>query len=213
MREYQGYLFDFDGTLFDTYHSLIGVYEEGFKAIGQSCTKEEVAIYMHFSLHETALRRNLTEKETAILIGTISKAIDYPKFIQQIEVFPDAIPSIKALKGKGAKIGLVSGNTVPHIRLVLERFKIADYFDMVVGSSPKRQPKPSGDPIFFAKESWPTLEDSEIVYVGDSLQDPETAHNGKVAALLLDRRGEYPNFKGEKISSLSELLTPARNKE
>lgn len=206
MKQYKGYLFDFDGTLFNTLHSLIGVYQEGFKAIGQTCTEEQTSEYMHFSLKETAKRRNLTEEDTKSFISKINEALDYPCYLKQIEIFSDAIPTIKALSQEGRLIGLVSGNTEKHIHLVLEEFGLSKYFQMAVGASPLRRGKPSGDPIYAALKSWPQLSSQDVVYVGDSLQDPETAHNGGVAGVLLDRRGEYSEYTEAKIASLRDLL-------
>jgi phosphoglycolate phosphatase len=206
MKQYQGYLFDFDGTLFNTFHSLIGVYQEGFKAIGQTCTEKQTSEYMHFSLSDTAKLRNLSPIETRTFISKINEALDYPCYLKQIEIFPEAIPTIKALAKEGRKIGLVSGNTEKHIHLVLEEFSLSQYFQMVVGASPLRRGKPYGDPIFAALKDWPQTSSQDVVYIGDSLQDPVTAHNGGIAGVLLDRRGEYSGYSEAKISSLRDLL-------
>lgn len=206
MKQFKGYLFDFDGTLFNTLNSLVGVYQEGFKAIGQSCSKEETSEYMHFSLKDTAKLRKLTPEQTETFINKINEALDYPCYLKQVEIYPDAIPTIKALSKEGRLIGLVSGNTEKHIHLVLKEFGIEKYFQMVVGASPLRRGKPSGDPIFAALKCWPQLLAKDVVYVGDSLQDPETAHNGGVFGVLLDRRSEYSEYTEMKVSSLRDLL-------
>jgi phosphoglycolate phosphatase-like HAD superfamily hydrolase len=89
--------------------------------------------------------------------------------------------------------------------LVLERFHLVQEFAFVVGYSPKRQPKPSGDPIFEAKKHLPSLSSADLVYIGDSLQDPLTAKNGGIAGILLERNHEYPDYPETKISTLAAL--------
>ena len=38
MKQYKVYLFDFDGTIMDTYESLILVYQHALRLIGEDCT-------------------------------------------------------------------------------------------------------------------------------------------------------------------------------
>ena len=59
MKEYDVYLFDFDGTLCDTGESLGPVFMHGFEAIGMSCKKEDALEYMHHSLKETQSNSSL----------------------------------------------------------------------------------------------------------------------------------------------------------
>ena len=53
MKSYDVYLFDFDGTLFDTLDSLVGVYKTALRSVGYDCTKEDAAKYMHFCISTT----------------------------------------------------------------------------------------------------------------------------------------------------------------
>lgn len=63
------------------------------------------------------------------------------------------------------------------------------------------------DPMFF-HIALQTLQCSpeEVIFVGDSLKlDIETALSMGIRAILVDREGLYPYYKGEKIAHLSEL--------
>lgn len=206
MKPYKCYLFDFDGTLFDTADSLFEVYYAGLAAVGQSCTKEETSSFMHVSLDEMGRSRGMCFFKRKRFILAIDKALDYPSSLAKIKTYSDVIPVLEALKRRGAILGIVSGNRVPHIKAVLETFHLASYFSFLVGSSIIRKPKPSGDPIRHAIRLAGGVKASETVYVGDSLQDPETANNGGIAGILLDRKAEYASFSGTTIRSLSELL-------
>ena len=46
-------IWDFDGTLFDTYPAIADVFIETFKRFGITETRREVLAYLHQSLSET----------------------------------------------------------------------------------------------------------------------------------------------------------------
>lgn len=207
MKQYKAYFLDFDGTLFDTYHSLVGVYQYAFQKIGETCTPEEVAQYMHMSLSECCEKRNVKDpaKITA-LYEAVGASLDFPEFIDQISIFPDVIPFLDRARQEGRILGIVSGNSPKHIRLVLARNHITDRFSFVIGADPHRRPKPFADPILAALREIPTLKTCDAVYIGDSLQDPEAASHARVDGVLLERNHEYPHYEKTKIQTLLDLL-------
>ncbi len=206
MKEYDVYLFDFDGTLVDSYPSLIGVYQEGFATVGEKVTAEDAAIFMHEALVDSCARRNLSPEQTRKVISTIDVAIDEPRNLDKIVVYDDAIPVIKELYRRGKKLAIVSGNSAKHIKLVLEHYSVSSCFDSVIGASPNRRPKPYADPILDAIIPYKNVTKNRILYIGDSLQDPVTAFNAGVEAVLLDRKNEYGDYEKEKILTLDEIL-------
>jgi phosphoglycolate phosphatase-like HAD superfamily hydrolase len=208
MRRYGAYLFDFDGTLFDTCASLVMVYRQAFQAIGQDCTADDVAFYIHQSLSQTLDCRHiqdpaLRQRFTAV----VDQAIDEPVALEGIVIFPDVKPTLESLRKAGVPLGIVSGNSVHHIALVLHRFGLEDAFSFVIGASKSRRPKPYGDAVRAALAFLPSLAPSDVLYIGDSLQDPQEALHGGVTPLLLERHGEYGDYAGEKIARLSDLLS------
>lgn len=206
MRNYKAYFLDFDGTLFDTLDSLVGVYQTAFQTIGMSCTREQTSLYMHMSLDQTLNHLNVFDQNLrASFMDKIKEALDYPEYIAQIKIFDDVIPTLKKLEEKKKIVAIVSGNTERHIGLVLERFNLSHDFSFIVGASPLRKGKPSADLILYAMKNLPSTRYSDVVYVGDSLQDPQTAINGGVDGVLLERHKEYSHYTGAKISSLLDL--------
>jgi|GEM_PF-1091379 haloacid dehalogenase superfamily, subfamily IA, variant 1 with third motif having Dx(3-4)D or Dx(3-4)E len=205
---YDVYMFDFDGTLFNTLDSLREVYEKGLAAVGYSCTKEEEEGFTHISLDELGRQKGMDEKTRIRFIEAIDEALNNPSSMQKIKIFDDVAPTLDALKKERRLLGIVSGNSEPHIRLVLRMFGLEETFSFVVGSSFDRRPKPYGDCIIEAKKHVLGFPSSNMLYIGDSLQDLETAHNGGVQECLIDREGSHPTYSSLAISALYDLLPP-----
>ena len=206
MREYQLYLFDFDGTITDSFLGLVDVYREGLRRVGRTCSVEDADHFMHQSLQDTGKDLNFTEEEFQAFLDGCADAMDAPSTLAKISLYEDVIPVIKALHEEGKIIGVVSGNTEYHIRNVLHLNGIEGYFSIVVGADKNRRGKPYPDVIYAVRDAFPEIKPEEMVYIGDSLQDPETAIAGGISGILLERNGEYPDYIGEKVSSLRELL-------
>jgi len=206
MKKYQTYLFDFDGTLFDTLKSLYPVYRYGFKAIGMDCSEEQAQHYMHIALPQTAAERHLAPEQWNVFMRAICDGLNLEESMKLIEIFPDTIATIRSLKAAGAAVGIVSGNNEGHMMEVLKRFKIIDLFDEWTGNESFKHPKPDADPCLAAVKKLGLVPNHDIIYIGDSLQDVESGHNADIDAVLIDRTNQYPSFKGKKIKTLLELI-------
>lgn len=204
MKEYDVYLFDFDGTLCDTGESLGPVFMHGFEAIGMSCKKEDALEYMHHSLKETADSRGVSEEQWQPFVDAIVEALDFEDSIKLITLFPETIEVIKELKARGKKLGIVSNNTVNHIKLVLDRFNLNDYFEVYSGSDVVNESKPNAEPILYALRKLGVKVGPNVVYVGDSCQDVTCGNNAHVDAILVKREGTGGEINA--IKNLKELL-------
>ena len=204
MKEYDVYLFDFDGTLCDTGESLGPVFIHGFNAIGMDCKPEDALEYMHHSLLEVAEMRGITKEQWPPFVEAIVKALDFEDSLRLIKLFPETVEVLRALKAKGKKMGIVSNNTVTHIQLVLKQFGLTDLFEVYSGSDVVAVPKPAADPILYALDKFGIEPSHNVVYVGDFLQDVACGNNAHVDAILIKRDGDS-NHK-DVISNLKELL-------
>ena len=83
MKNYDIYLFDFDGTTFDTKESLVPVFKSAFAAIGMDCTPEQAHHYMHQNALQTFLLRYMTP-----LKRPFEKPSIFQKPFKQVAHFP-----------------------------------------------------------------------------------------------------------------------------
>lgn len=117
-------------------------------------------------------------------------------------VFADVVPTLKELAGRGLKLGVIS-NWDARLRPLLERLRLADYFEVIVVSSEVGCAKPSGD-IFKDAVHQLGLPPDAVLHVGDDrLMDVRGAQAAGLSALLLHRTAR--TARAGLITSLREL--------
>ncbi|MCW4017312.1 MAG: HAD family phosphatase [Candidatus Bathyarchaeota archaeon] len=85
-------------------------------------------------------------------------------------LFPGSMETIKSLKAMGLKVGLCTVNSASSTKRILERFKLAKYFDAVITRNEVAKFKPDPE---HCKAALNALDVStpEVVFVGDSIMD------------------------------------------
>ncbi len=207
MNHYDIYLFDFDGTLFDTKVALRKVYRDCFHAVGiDDITDEECSKFMHHSLLQTAEMRGVPKKDYPAFFEACIASLDEHETVKANLPFPETLEVLEQIVRQGKKIAAVSGNTSKHIRLVLETHGYQIPFQTVVGSDLYKHGKPAPDCLLLAMANMGINPADSVCYVGDSLQDMEAAKRAGIDSILIDRENEHPDYDGVRISSLEELL-------
>ncbi len=205
MKPFKAYLFDFDGTLFDSRESLLPVWKYGFDKMGvDGVTDEMCEEFMHHNLFYAAEKTGI--KDFDAFLKTITEALDFPENIANMKMFPDTVAVVSTLFNKGLPMGIVSSNTSSHIQKALLSKGMNRYFSALSCSDEYKKGKPDAEPCLLCLEKMHLSPSKEICYVGDSLQDYECALNAGLKGILLDRDGRYELFQGTKIASLYELV-------
>ena len=207
MTQYSTYLFDFDGTLVDSHDSLVKVFEDSYEVVGIKVPDGYVLRLMRIPLIKGYEELNAPTDEESIrkFVDMINMTLDAPEVLKLTKPYDDTIESLYELKSRGATLGIVTSNNVKHVKEVLSFLNIPeDLFAVIIGNGDTEVHKPNPAPIYAALERLGISKEG-VCYVGDALQDKETAINAGVGAVLIDRRHEYDNEPGEKIYSLREL--------
>lgn len=99
-------------------------------------------------------------------------------------LLPGVVETLKALRKRGLKIGLCTINGEKSVAYMLQRFKIADYFDAVTPRNRVRHVKPNAEHLEATLRALKT-KPSETVVVGDGGIDMRCAQElGAVAVGL-----------------------------
>lgn len=209
MRSYDIYLFDFDGTTFDTQESLVPVFKAAFASIGMDCTPEQSHHYMHQSVAQTLQERNVPNSLYETFGDAIREAIDLPEAIAACHPFPETKEVLACLKRQAKRASFVSGNASRHIRLCLDYWGVpVSHYEFVIGNDEYKKGKPDPEPILCALKHMNVLPGPRVCYVGDSYQDVECAKAAGVDAIFISRNGEDrpPVCPDATIQDLKELL-------
>ena len=208
MDKYNLYLFDFDGTLFDTLTSSKYVFREAYKHIGMTLNEDEVLSFTREPIPNSYKRMGAPKELWPSFIQDVEALVRTQKSVDLTDIYDDTYDTIIDLRMLEADLGIVTSNNVPHVRDVLRKFDMQkDFFTVLVGNQEAPTPKPSPMPILKALEMINYQGDKkDVCYVGDSLNDCLSAVNAGVTPILLDRDDEYQDAPYIRIRSLSELL-------
>ena len=207
MKQYKVYLLDFDGTIADSLESIVEPYVEAFKKVGVTLQKEDVEDAIHHSVGQTLEKHHVSDpNDIRQFLETFFYYFETDENIKKVKIYAEVPSFLEKGKQNGVIFGVVSGNAVSHIKHVLTLFGLDKYFSFYIGGEPDRKPKPYPDPLFAAFEYVKDVSKEDIVYVGDSLQDIESAKNAGIDGILVERKGEYPQISATKIRVLDELF-------
>ena len=207
MQAYSTYLFDFDGTLVDSHDSLVKVFEDAYEVVGIKVPDGYCLRLMRIPLFQgyEELHAPQDEDSKKRFGDMINKSLDAIEVLKLTKSFEDALDNLYRLKEEGKTLGIVTSNNVKHVKEVLDFLDIPEtLFSVIIGNGDTKKHKPNPDPIEKALERLGISKEG-VCYVGDALQDRDTAINANVGAVLLDRHHEYDNEPGEIIHSLNEL--------
>jgi|SRR3972149_4664832 len=108
---------------------------------------------------------NLREKRSAIFLDLVNK---------NLKAMPGLLQSLKLFKKNKFKIALASSGTKKYINVVLGKFKIADYFDVIVSGDDVKRGKPDPE-IFSAAVNKLGLKPDETLVLEDATNGIEAA--------------------------------------
>ena len=184
---YSVVLFDLDGTLLDTLedlHAAVNFVLEKYGLPARSL--EEVKAFIGngiVKLMERSVGAGMRSRVNMADVVADFKAYYGAHSREKTKPYEKVIELLADLKRKGKKVGVVSNKT--HFATVdLCEYYFGDLVDVAVGENEEGgvRKKPAPDSIFAVMESF-SAKASDVVYVGDSEVDIQTAENAGVACV------------------------------
>ena len=206
INSYEVFLFDFDGTLFDTFESSIYVFEEAYRRIGVSINRDDILGYTREPIPVSYERVMGSLEGYDDFIASIDELVFSQKVVDMAEIYKDTKSTIEYLHSHNKIVGIVTSNAKEHVLDVLRRFGLENSFDVIVGNREASTPKPSPKPLLKALELLDYKNKEKVVYIGDALNDVLAAKNAEIKGVLLDRLNEFDDYKDYSIiKSLDEI--------
>lgn len=213
---YTTYLFDFDYTLADSSRGIVLCFQTVLRRHGYTeVTDEAVKRTIGKTLEESfSILTGITDPtRLAALRKEYGAEADVHMNVNTF-LFEDALATLQTLKKQGARLGIISTKYRFRIQSFLQDKAPADLLDIIVGGEDVSQPKPHPEGVLYAIRQL-NVSPEEVVYVGDSTVDAETAQAAGVAfagvtngVTTAEELGRYPHLKI--MSALAELAEDDR---
>lgn len=206
MKGYDLYLFDFDNTLFDTRAGIEAILRAALPAIGIEYDPSRFNDYLGLSMDDLFDRNAIDPacyEEFKEKFFEVVRSDAY----RGAKPFPDAERTLRELKARGKRIGIVSGKMRYKIENLLADCGLSDMPEIIIGWDETVRHKPYPDPIALGF-SYFDIPKERTLYVGDSSSDSDASAAFGIDCAIVDRGDDVSGTLDctYRISSLEELL-------
>jgi HAD superfamily hydrolase (TIGR01509 family) len=193
-----GVLFDWDGTLIDSYHADSSAYIAMFREMGIAWGLDELAQHYSPNWYHVYRAAALPERhwDAADIAWRKHYSLHRPKLISGAR-------KILSTVGRRYLLGLVTSGDRDRVLRQLREFRLTRSFRARVYSGDTKHKKPHPGPLNFALQCI-GLKPSQCIYVGDSPEDVQMAKSANV--LVIGVLGPFPTEKRLRAAKPDLLL-------
>jgi len=173
-------LFDMDGTITDSKPGILNSMRHAMRGFGVEIPDSELESYSFFlgpplrdSFRALKIKfklDNMSEK------AAVAKYREYyvPTGMFENSLYPGIEELLKSLKNSGKIIILATSKAEKYAKMILERFKISNYFDLTVGSELDGRRSDKSEVILYALNQYGLVspeKKQQAVMIGDRNHD------------------------------------------
>ncbi|MFX0080345.1 MAG: HAD family hydrolase [Candidatus Hodarchaeota archaeon] len=180
--EIKGIIFDFDFTLADSSKGVLECINYALQEIGfKKFPAKEINKTIGLTLEHTLINlvgeqhRDKAEKFKHFFIKKADEVM-----ADLTILFSETPAVIQFLFEKGIKLGIVSTKFRYRIEAILSRENLLNFFEVIIGGEDISTLKPNPYGLLLAANKL-NLQPSEVIYVGDSIIDAETANRAGIS--------------------------------
>ena len=172
--------FDFDGTIADTFNTLVGITNQlavnfGYKPLGE----EELAQIKNLSSREIIKYSGISIFKFPLLLAKIKSELR--EEIYNVKAFPEIESALLELKNQVGKIVILSSNSQENILAFLENNNLQSSFDFIYTEAALFSKSKVINRILKQENIKP----EESIYVGDETRDIDAAKRSRVKAIAV----------------------------
>lgn len=173
-------VFDFDGTIADTYDRLINLANEladefDYKPISQN----ELLRLKNLSSWEIIKQAQIPLFKIPFLFKRIQKELS--KEINKVKIFPELETVLDQLKNHGYKLGIITSNTEKNVKTVLANYELSHLFDFIYAETTVFGKHRVINEVIRKNK----INRADIIYVGDETRDIKSAQKSRIAVVAV----------------------------
>ena len=210
MMKYKAVIWDFDGTLFNTYPIMVNAFKKALRIRGYEEAEDEILRHMKVSVREAVNHYssyyNLDDRFRS----------DYERNEEEADSshaqpFPFAREICEGIKASGGKNFIVTHRSRRSAEKYLMEYNMMSLFTEIVGKEMnfKRKPDPEAYYYLLNKHS---LSPEEVLIVGDREFEAKAAENAGIHCCLFDSNRIFRVTKTEyyikELALLMKILFP-----
>lgn len=180
---------------------------EAIKANRRTWASEVTIVQFWDGYYKALLRPFVAEQDDALLERCVQEIIKEFELHTRWELYPDVLPTLQALQGRGFTLGIIS-DWGASLAPIISGLDLPRYFDCLIISAVARHAKPEPKLYELALQRAGAIPDYAI-HIGDSyIQDVLGARIVGITPILLDRPGKLrqANMDCILIRDLREVL-------
>lgn len=172
--------FDFDGTIADTFNTLVGITNQlavnfGYKPLGE----EELAQIKNLSSRQIIKYSGISIFKFPLLLAKIKSELR--EEIYNVKAFPEIESALLELKNQVGKIVILSSNSKENILAFLETNNLQNSFDFIYTEAALFSKSKVINRILKQENIKP----EESIYIGDETRDIDAAKRSRVKAIAV----------------------------
>ena len=181
-EQFKGFIFDLDGTLLDTVEDLTKAFNYmrrslNYPEIPRSKVKKMIGNGMRDVIEQSFAEMNVnpTSAEVDSALDTMRNYY-LQHSVETTKPYAGVIETLEFLRKKGCKTAVVTNKYTNAAIDILQKFDMAEYFDVVFGNGEGFPLKPAPELLWESAKRM-QLEITECVMVGDNYTDLGSARN------------------------------------
>jgi phosphoglycolate phosphatase len=206
---YRGFLFDFDGTLADSYDAIAASvnHVRSVHALPPLSKSEVRGLVGHGILQ---LMNDVVPGGDPAADAAVYQQHHPSVMYVQTHLLPGVADALTELHSCGVKLAVCSNKPVELTQKLLHALGVSNYFDAALGPEDAGKPKPYPEMIALALKKLDVSKE-QALYIGDMVVDVETARNAGVAVWVVatgsnDEKTLLEARPDRLLHSMTELL-------
>lgn len=185
LRNFDGFIFDVDGTLTSTNELIFSSFNHVTKKYLNKNVSNEEIIAMFGPTEDVILQEWMKHDYH----DARKDYIDFYSSQHQLmaDIYPGMIDVLKFIKSKNIPLSIYTGKGRGTAEITLKKIGVYDFFDLIVTGDDVKESKPSREGVDMFVEKF-NLDRNKVLMIGDAPADVIAAHRAgvKAASVLWD---------------------------